>query len=373
MSVRPEIPDVQGVKDESAAKILKALKSAFDSITGRSQPRIKTLGASANFFGTVKKVNEIINRIQSDIGPELGAVTTIPDQTSASGIAGTGSVTSVGQSFTGGLISVSGSPITTSGTLALTVAGTSGGVPYFSSAAAWASSGALTASALVLGGGAGAAPTSLASLGTTTTLLHGNAAGAPTWGAVSLTADVTGTLAVGNGGTGAATLADGGLVIGNATGAVEVVAAGLTTQILVGGGALTAPVWGTDLPTAITIGAAYIYRGSGTDVVVADGGTGLSTLTASALYVGNGTAAPTALAVGATNTFLKGSTGANPAFGTATLASADFANQGTATTVLHGNAAGNPSWSSISLTADVSGLLPMANMAGIQYYAAVHG
>lgn len=68
------------------------------------------------------------------------------------------SVTSVSQSFTGGLISVAGSPITTSGTLALTVAGTSGGVPYFSGAATWASSGALTANVLIKGGGAGAAP-----------------------------------------------------------------------------------------------------------------------------------------------------------------------------------------------------------------------
>lgn len=69
-----------------------------------------------------------------------------------------GGVTSVAQSFTGGLISVAGSPITTSGTLALTVAGTSGGVPYFSSSSAWASSAALAANALVIGGGAGAAP-----------------------------------------------------------------------------------------------------------------------------------------------------------------------------------------------------------------------
>ena len=69
-----------------------------------------------------------------------------------------GTVTSVAQSFTGGLISVGGSPITTSGTLALTVAGTSGGIPYFSSGTTWASSGALTANALVIGGGAGVAP-----------------------------------------------------------------------------------------------------------------------------------------------------------------------------------------------------------------------
>jgi len=70
----------------------------------------------------------------------------------------TGTVSSVAQTFTGGIISVAGSPITTSGTLALTVAGTSGGIPYFSSSSAWASSAALAASAIVLGGGAGAAP-----------------------------------------------------------------------------------------------------------------------------------------------------------------------------------------------------------------------
>ena len=86
-------------------------------------------------------------------------------------------------------------------------------------------------------------------------------------GAVS----ITGTLAVGDGGTGATTLADGGLIIGNITGAVEVVGAGLTTQILVGGGAATAPVWGTDIPTAITIGGAYIYRVGGLVVAVTEG------------------------------------------------------------------------------------------------------
>ena len=70
----------------------------------------------------------------------------------------TGTVSSVAQSFTGGLISVAGSPVTTSGTLALTVAGTSGGIPYFSSASTWATSAALAANALVVGGGAGVAP-----------------------------------------------------------------------------------------------------------------------------------------------------------------------------------------------------------------------
>jgi hypothetical protein len=65
---------------------------------------------------------------------------------------GTGTVTSV--SFTGGIVSVA----TATTTPALTVAGTSGGIPYFSSGTTWASSAALAANAIVVGGGAGAAP-----------------------------------------------------------------------------------------------------------------------------------------------------------------------------------------------------------------------
>ena len=65
---------------------------------------------------------------------------------------GTGTVTSV--SFTGGIVSV-GTPTSTP---AFTVAGTSGGIPYFSSASTWATSAALAANALVIGGGAGVAP-----------------------------------------------------------------------------------------------------------------------------------------------------------------------------------------------------------------------
>jgi len=69
-----------------------------------------------------------------------------------------GTVTSV--SFTGGLISVT----TATTTPALTVAGTSGGIPYFSSASTWASSAALPAGNFVLGGGGGSAPTATFSI-----------------------------------------------------------------------------------------------------------------------------------------------------------------------------------------------------------------
>jgi hypothetical protein len=132
---------------------------------------------------------------------------------------GSGSVTSVAQSFTGGLISVAGSPITTSGTLALTVAGTSGGVPYFSSASTWATSAALAASSLVLGGGAGAAPaTTTTGTGVVTALgvntgsagafvVNGGALGTPSSGTVT---NLTGTASINiNGTVGATTPAAG--------------------------------------------------------------------------------------------------------------------------------------------------------------------
>jgi hypothetical protein len=83
--------------------------------------------------------------------------------------------------------------------------GTSGGVPGFTSPTTIASSPTLGAAQIVLGGGAGATPSTPVGLGTVTSVLHGNALGAPTWSAVDLAADVTGTVLVVNGGTGAGT------------------------------------------------------------------------------------------------------------------------------------------------------------------------
>jgi hypothetical protein len=128
-------------------------------------------------------------------------------------------------------------------------------------------------------------------------------------------------LIVSKGGTGAATLttAFGLLAAGTtATGPVQTLAAGATTQILVGGGASALPAWGTDLPTAVTIGAKYVYRADGTDVSVADGGTGASTLTDHGILLGSGTAAITPLGAATNGQLPIGSTGFDPVLATIT-------------------------------------------------------
>jgi hypothetical protein len=65
---------------------------------------------------------------------------------------------------------------------------------------------------------------------------------------------------------------------GIATFAENPIMSSLTASQLVFTDASKGLVSGTDIPTATTIGSAYIYRAGGTDVAVADGGTGASTI-----------------------------------------------------------------------------------------------
>lgn len=89
--------------------------------------------------------------------------------------------------------------------------------------------GTLTANRLVLGNG-GVDLTVVGSLGSATTVLHGNAGGAPSFGAVDLTADVSGDLPFANLTQGAALSVLG--VTGNATADVSSIAAGTDHQVL---------------------------------------------------------------------------------------------------------------------------------------------
>lgn len=122
-------------------------------------------------------------------------------------------VSSVG--WTGGIVSVA-TPTTTP---AFTVAGTSGGIPYFSSGTAWATSAALAANALVVGGGAGVAPSTVTTGTGILTALAANvgsagapvtfngALGTPSSGTVT---NLTGTASINIDGTVGATTPDTG-------------------------------------------------------------------------------------------------------------------------------------------------------------------
>lgn len=71
------------------------------------------------------------------------------------------------------------------------------------------------------------------------------------------------------------------------------------------------PSISTDIPTAVTIGSAYIYRVNGTDVASADGGTGASSLTAHGIVIAQGASAMTSSVLNS-GQILIGSTGLDP-------------------------------------------------------------
>ena len=131
-----------------------------------------------------------------------------------------------------------------------------------------------------------------------------------------------------DGGTGASTLTDGGVLLGSGTGAVTAMSVLTDGQMIVGDGT-TDPVAesGATLRTSIGVGTGdspqftgielshatantltasggvlsiegnSVYNATGTDVPVTDGGTGASTLTDGGVLLGSGTGAVTAMAV----------------------------------------------------------------------------
>jgi len=189
-------------------------------------------------------------------------------------------------------------------------AGTSGGVPYYSAAGTLASSAALTASALVIGGGAGVAPSTtttgtgvLTALGTNVGtagafVANGGALGTPSSGTVT---NLTGTASINiNGTVGATTATTGAFTTVSASGQI-------TSTVTTG----SAPFVVASTTQVANLNAATAGNVTGT-VAIANGGTGQTTAgaafnalspvtTTGDLIIGNGTNSATRLAIGANN------------------------------------------------------------------------
>jgi hypothetical protein len=270
-----------------------------------------------------------VQLLHSGTPPTWSAVTLTTDVTGTLPVAngGTG-LTSAGSATT---VLHGGSPLTYSAvTLTTDVSGTlplaNGGTGQVTKAAAFDALSPMTTAGDLIYGGLSGTGTRLA-VGSATTVLHGGAS-APVYGAVSLTADVSGTLPVANGGTNSATSLSNNRVMQSSAGAI-VEAAAITASR-----ALASDTNGIPVASATT--AAELGFVSGVTSAIQ---TQLNAKTTNPLTTAGDI-------IYASNT----ATPATPA----RLA------VGSATTVLHGGASA-PAYSAVSLTADVSGILPVAN------------
>jgi hypothetical protein len=249
--------------------------------------------------------------------------------------AGSGTVTSVALSAPTGF-TVSGSPVTTSGTLALAFT-TGYGIPPLmtGNSGKFLTTNGTTMSWVNIAGTdvTGAALTEVDDTNVTCTL--GGTPGTALLRAVSLTFGWSGTLAVARGGSGASTLT--GVLIGNGTSAFTGVAgtasqllrrnAGNTAYEFFSGANLTSSndtniqitLGGT--PTGSMINAVSLTMGWTGQLAVGRGGTGAATLTG--VVIGNATSAMTAVA-GTAGQFLRRNT-ANTAYEFRTLQGGDIA------------------------------------------------
>jgi hypothetical protein len=160
---------------------------------------------------------------------------------------------------------------------------------------------------------------------------------------------LNGTVPVANGGTGLGTApANGQLLIGNGTNySLSTITAGSGISVSNGAGSITIANTGS--------GGTVTNFSSGNLSPLFTTSVTNSTTTPALSYTLSGAGAYTILG---NNT----NASAVPSYFTPALASSLFENQGTAITVLHGNAAGNPSWSAVNLATDVSNNLPVANL-----------
>ena len=126
-------------------------------------------------------------------------------------------------------------------------------------------------------------------------------------------ANITGTLAVNQGGTGAATFTDGGILLGSGTGAITATAVLGDGVILIGDASGDPTTLDVGSSTAITIlGTVATGVWNGTAVTVPYGGTGATSLTDGGVLLGSGTGAITATAVLGDGVILIGDASGDP-------------------------------------------------------------
>lgn len=179
---------------------------------------------------------------------------------------------------------------------------------------------ALTQYGIIYGGSATAMASTAA--GTSTQVLHGNASGAPTWGSVSLTADVSGVLPVANGGTNISSYTIGDILFASATGILSRLADVATGNAIISGGVGTAPSYGK---------------------------IGLTTHISGVLPVANGGTNISSYAVG------------DILYASASGVLSPLADIATGNVLLSGGVTTAPSYGKVGLTTHVSGILPLAN------------
>ncbi len=168
-----------------------------------------------------------------------------------------------------------------------------------------------SASTLILGGNL----TTSGGFASTFTMTNTTGVTFPTSGTLATTAQLpTLPLATTSGGTGSnLTIAQGDILYGSAANTITNLAKDTNaTRVLTNTGTTNNPAWAQVTLTSGVTGT----------LPVANGGTSLATLTAHALYVGNGTSAPTALAVGTNSQLLMANTTNDPSWTTPTFPTA---------------------------------------------------
>lgn len=232
-------------------------------------------------------------------------------------------------------------------------------------------------------------------------LTSGGASAAPTWSLVSLSSSVTGTLPVGNGGTGLTTYTTGDLVYASGSTTLASLPDVATGNALISGGVGVAPSWGkigltthvsgtlpianggTNLTAAPTNGQLLIGNGSsyvlstltqGTGITITNGSgsisianDGVTSFSAGSTGLTPSTTTTGAVTLGGTLAVGNGGTGLTSytvgdivyASGSTTLAS--LADVATGNVLLSGGVGVAPAYGKVGLTTHVSGVLPSAN------------